>query len=217
MRATVFSLFAAIGQVSAHFKVEHPPWRGDSLAENTTYSQWDYPCAGVPYGVGNTTEWPIEGGPVVLDLHHPWTYLYINLGLGANSSNFNISLTPELLNVTGSGTFCIPTLPVPTTVADGQNATLQFVTNGESGSALYNCADIVFKSSVKPLSGGICTNSTGVTATIVGQTTTVNASSTPTPTPNSASTVVFGSGSQAAALGVTIAFILGVVITSIPL
>lgn len=95
----------------------------------------------MPYGAGNKTEWPIEGGSVALDLHHPWSYLYINLGLGENSTNFNISLTPDLLNVTGRGDFCIPVLPVPIPVADGQNATIQFVTNGQSGSALYNVSE----------------------------------------------------------------------------
>ncbi|KAJ8126513.1 hypothetical protein O1611_g7124 [Lasiodiplodia mahajangana] len=212
MRATILSLFTAVAQVSAHFSVEYPVWRADSLAENTTYSQWNYPCAGVPYGAGNKTEWPIEGGSVVLDLHHPWTYLYINLGLGENTTNFNISLTPELLNVTGSGNFCIPALSVPTPVTDGQNATLQFVTNGESGSALYNCADIVFKSSAKALSGGICTNSTGVTATIVGQATTADSSSSPTPTPNGALTLAPKSLSHEATLGIAIAFILVAVV-----
>ncbi|KAI0877160.1 hypothetical protein GGS24DRAFT_498057 [Hypoxylon argillaceum] len=211
MRSTIFSLFVVVGQVFAHFKVEHPPWRGDSLAENTTYSQWSYPCAGVPYGAGNTTEWPIQGGSVVLDLHHPWSYLYINLGLGENSTNFNISLTPDLLNVTGSGTFCIPVLPVPTTVADSQIATIQFVTNGESGSALYNCADIVFKSSAEPLSGGSCANTTGVTATTVGQTIATNTSCNSTSTTNGSPILALGSSYQAAALGVVIAFILVVV------
>ncbi|TRX95051.1 hypothetical protein FHL15_004136 [Xylaria flabelliformis] len=209
MQAVILSLFAVIGLVSAHFAVEYPAWRSDSLAENTTYSQWDYPCAGVPYGAGNKTEWPLEGGSVVLDLHHPWTYLYINLGLGENATNFNISLTPQLLNVTGSGNFCIPALSIPAAVADGQEASLQVVTNGESGSALYNCADIVFKSSAKPLSGGICTNSTGVTAAIVGQAATTNSSSTPTPTPtpNGALTVVSG-GAQTIVMSVAFGFVL---------
>ncbi|KAI1119014.1 hypothetical protein F5Y14DRAFT_396201 [Nemania sp. NC0429] len=211
MRATIAFLFTAVELVSAHFGVVHPPWRADSLAENTTYSQWNYPCAGVPYGAGNKTEWPIEGGAVALDLHHPWTYLYINLGLGQNSTNFNISLTPELLNVTGRGDFCFPVLPVPIPVSDGQEATLQFVTNGQSGSALYNCADIVFKSNAKPLSSGECTNSTGVTAAIVGQATTTDPSPTPTPTPNGAPGGLFANGAQAIVLGAAIASILVVV------
>ena len=89
----------------------------------------------------------MTGGAVEVDLHHPWTYLFVNLGLGGNvSSNFNVSLTPRLLNVTGKGTLCLPLLPVPDTgtgedgtgPSDGQPATLQVVTSGESGSALYN-------------------------------------------------------------------------------
>ena len=83
----------------------------------------------------------MTGGALELELHHPWTYLFVNLGLGGNvSSNFNISLTPQLLNVTGKGTFCLPTLPVPEGAGarDGQPATLQVVTSGDSGSALYN-------------------------------------------------------------------------------
>lgn len=92
----------------------------------------------MPNGVGNRTEWPIAGGSVALDLHHQWTYLFINLGLGTNATAFSTALTPELLNVTGNGTYCIPLLPVPVDVKDGDNATLQVVTSGESGAALYN-------------------------------------------------------------------------------
>lgn len=94
--------------------------------------------ANVPNGVGNRTDWPISGGSVSLDLHHKWTYLFINLGLGTNVTAFSTSLTPELVNVTGNGTYCIPVLPVPIDVKDGDNATIQVVTSGESGSALYN-------------------------------------------------------------------------------
>jgi hypothetical protein len=167
MRASIVSLLTASPLALAHFKIEYPAWRGDSLAENTTYDQWQYPCmflilflhtfakwkllggfksltvklekgAGVPYASGNRTDWPIEGGSIALNLHHEWSYLYINLGLGENTTDFNLSLTPELLNVTGSGNFCIPALPIPATVLDGQNATIQIVTNDQSGSALYN-------------------------------------------------------------------------------
>ena len=85
----------------------------------------------------------MTGGALELELHHPWTYLFVNLGLGGGnvSSNFNASLTPRLLNVTGRGTLCLPSLPVPGGDAaprDGQPATLQVVTSGDSGSALYN-------------------------------------------------------------------------------
>ncbi|KAI1361204.1 hypothetical protein F5Y08DRAFT_342941 [Xylaria arbuscula] len=207
MGSAVLVLFAAAWLVSAHFQLTYPAWRADTLADNTTFDQWSYPCAGVPYGTENKTEWPLEGASVALDLHHPWVYLYINLGIGENATNFNISLTPDLLNVTGKGDFCITDLPIPKDVVDGQNATIQVVTNGQSGSALYNCADIVFRSTAQTPS--VCTNSTGVTATVVGQETTTDSSSTPTPTPNSAPAGAFGSLSQATTLGMVIGLVLG--------
>ncbi|EHK19093.1 uncharacterized protein TRIVIDRAFT_50670 [Trichoderma virens Gv29-8] len=154
---------AAVQSVTAHFGVVYPEWRADTLAaENEDkYSQWNYPCGGVPYKAGNITNWPIGGGGVELDLHHPWTYLFINLGLGANTTNFNISLTPELTNVTGKGTLCIDKLPVPLdSIADGTLASIQFVTSGESGSALYNCADIRFTKNATGLSN--CSTSDGL-------------------------------------------------------
>ncbi|KAL7929442.1 hypothetical protein V8C35DRAFT_197080 [Trichoderma chlorosporum] len=138
---------AAAHAVTAHFSVVYPEWRADTLSEanEDKYSQWNYPCGGVPYKAGNITNWPLAGGAVQLELHHPWTYLFINLGLGANTTNFNISLTPDLVNVTGKGTLCIDKLPVSLDdIADGTLASVQFVTSGESGNALYNCADIRF-------------------------------------------------------------------------
>lgn len=41
------------------------------------------------------TDWPIGGGSLRLDLHHAWTYVFVNLALGENATNFNVSLTPE--------------------------------------------------------------------------------------------------------------------------
>ncbi|KAI2641001.1 hypothetical protein GGS21DRAFT_547343 [Xylaria nigripes] len=184
MPSTLLSLLAVVGLARAHFHVKYPEWRDDSL-DNKTYSQYQYPCAGVPYGIGHETEWPLTGGSVAFNLGHPWSYLFINLGLGDDTSSFNISLTPQLLNVTGKGNFCIPAVPVPVKVMDGQKATLQFVTNGDSGNSLYNCADIIFKSNAGPPPEGICKNDTGVTATILGQGTPTNSSPCTTSPPHS--------------------------------
>jgi len=96
--------------------------------------------AGVSADAGNRTDWPLEGGSLKLDLHHPWTYVFVNLGLGDNVTNFNYTLTPEFWNSTGKGTLCVSELPLPAdlSVADGTKASIQVVTLGESGSALYN-------------------------------------------------------------------------------
>lgn len=109
--------------------------------------------AGVPYGKGNTTDWPLDGGSLKLELHHPWTYVFVNLAVGENSTNFNVSLTPQFWNTTGKGTLCVPKVPLPVNVTDGTKGSIQVVTLGESGSALYNCADIRFSKDAKQLDG----------------------------------------------------------------
>lgn len=66
----------------------------------------------------------------------------MNLGLGTNTSTFNISLNDMPFNETGNGTLCLPHLDIPTDldlpIEDGTNATLQVVTVGEGGTALYS-------------------------------------------------------------------------------
>ncbi|RDW84639.1 hypothetical protein BP6252_02229 [Coleophoma cylindrospora] len=119
----------------------------------------------------NRTVWPLKGGSLELDLHHPWTYIFVNLGLGTNYPIFNISLTPQFLNETGNGTLCLPqiVLPASVTPVDGQNASIQVVTFGATGSALYNCADITFSSNATTLSSDTCANSSNVAVSYVNQ------------------------------------------------
>ncbi|RDA95613.1 hypothetical protein CP533_1098 [Ophiocordyceps camponoti-saundersi (nom. inval.)] len=161
----VAGVLATAHGVLAHFALTYPSWRADSL-DNDSYSQWTYPCAGVGYGAGNVTDWPLDGGSLQLELHHAWTYVFVNLGLGRNTSNFNVSLTPEFWNATGKGTLCVEKLPVPVPVTNGSLASLQVVTVGKSGSALYNCADIRFVQGAKTLEN--C-SSNGVNITTVRQ------------------------------------------------
>ncbi|KAE9364387.1 hypothetical protein N431DRAFT_473978 [Stipitochalara longipes BDJ] len=126
----------------AHFTIEYPEMRGDSFAAGA--SQYIYPCANVNQTSStNRTIWPLTGGSLNLDLHHQWTYYFVNLGLGTDNPTFNITLTQQLLNETGNGTLCMPkiVLPAGVTVSDGQNASIQVVTVGQSGSALYNVSN----------------------------------------------------------------------------
>ncbi|RDA86854.1 hypothetical protein CP532_1379 [Ophiocordyceps camponoti-leonardi (nom. inval.)] len=161
----VAAVLATAHSVLAHFALSYPSWRGDSL-ENDSYSQWTYPCAGVGYGAGNVTDWPLDGGSLQLEVHHAWTYVFVNLGLGRNASNFNVSLTPEFWNATGKGTLCVEKLPVQLPVTNGSLASIQVVTVGKSGSALYNCADIRFVQGAKTLENCV---SRGVNVTTVRQ------------------------------------------------
>ncbi|KAL8338953.1 hypothetical protein RB598_007323 [Gaeumannomyces tritici] len=152
MVATPLLALAALTPLAAaHFGLTQPAWRADTLSDTAPprYSQWTYPCAGVlsnDTGV-NVTDWPLDGGSVVLDLHHDWTYLHVNLGLllgddqRATVTSFNMSLTgPTFWNVTGKGTFFIEKVALPAgfTPREGQRASVQVITPGATGSALYN-------------------------------------------------------------------------------
>ncbi|KAL2168329.1 hypothetical protein VTG60DRAFT_7373 [Thermothelomyces hinnuleus] len=169
MAIQTFLTLAIAGLAHAHFGIEYPPMRGDTLSShaNETWSQWTNPCAGVPSNLTGRpiTPWSLTGGSLKLDLHHPWTYIFVNLGLGSDVSNFNYTLTRPFWNETGNGTLCVPRLELPADlpVRDGSPASLQVVTVGEDGNALYNCADIVFREDAKVLSGDECKNSEGVT------------------------------------------------------
>jgi hypothetical protein len=152
--------------VTAHFSITSPEMRGDPFA--TPASEWVYPCKftlpsstslfhlfypiSLSYraynctggnvnqtSATNRTLWPLTGGSLNLDLHHPWTYVFVNLGLGTEYPTFNISLTAQPLNETGNGTLCLPQVKIPAgvTVLEGQNASIQVVTVGASGSGLY--------------------------------------------------------------------------------
>lgn len=100
----------------------------------------------MPFGNGNTTDWPLDGGSLELELHHPWTYIFIHAGLGENTTDFNITLTPDLWNSTSEGTLCIEKLPIPedSGIKNGSIGSLQVITLDAAGSSLYNCADIRF-------------------------------------------------------------------------
>ncbi|KAI1621069.1 hypothetical protein EDD37DRAFT_639673 [Exophiala viscosa] len=161
----VLTLLLSANLVSAHFELQYPVWRGDSFLPPA--SQYTFPCANVPTSAtsnANRTLWPLDGGSLLIDFHHPWTYVSFNLGFGGTTSTFNISLNPMMLNETGNGTICIPkwTLPADLGVVEGQDASLQVITVGDSGTALYNCADIRFSANATLLSNDACQNSSGV-------------------------------------------------------
>ncbi|KAI1205643.1 uncharacterized protein F4807DRAFT_464524 [Annulohypoxylon truncatum] len=206
-------------QVAAHFKIDYPAWRDDSLSETQNYSQWTYPCGGVPDHVGNRTDWPIQGGAVALTLHHPWTFLWINIGLGNEVTNFNMSLTPELMNVSGRGDFCLHDMIVPMDIIDGTNASIQVVTSGGGdggeGSALYNCADITLRTDAK-IPNGVCKNTSTMSLTMLGdgwtQPLAVNGTDNMTATVTSVVTVTATAQPSSAVGGVAEGIVFAVVI-----
>jgi hypothetical protein len=73
-------------------------------------------------------------------LHDEAAYIFINLGFGANTTNFNISLFAAPRNETGPGNLCFPKLMLPSGlgIEEGTEASLQFATAGHNGEGLYN-------------------------------------------------------------------------------
>lgn len=144
--------------VSSHFTLKSPIPRGfdeDKLG--------NFPCGGQDT-VGDRTPWPIKGGPIQLNMEHDEANVQVLLGLGNDVGNhFNIVLQPTV-SERGLGDFCLGDVVIPASlgVKDGQNATIQVVTNGDPNGGLYNCADITFQTSAQ---GGQCNNGTGVGAT----------------------------------------------------
>ncbi|TVY78549.1 hypothetical protein LSUE1_G005642 [Lachnellula suecica] len=186
----ITSVFILASFTSAHFSIEYPEMRGDSFAAGASQYIYPYPTSElISLGANvnqtaatNRTVWPLTGGSLNLDLHHPWSYIFINLGLGTDYPIFNISLTGQFLNETGNGTLCLPQLALPAEISpsDGSNASIQVVTLGQTGSALYNkkrnsklireqCADITFRTSATILSGDKCSNSSNVAVSVVAQ------------------------------------------------
>jgi hypothetical protein len=93
---------------------------------------------------------------------HDESNIEVVLALGNSGDNFN-TIIKSPISQTGLGTFCLTGLSIPSTmnITEGQNATIQVLTNGDPSGGLYNCADITFSSTATLPT---CKNNTGVTA-----------------------------------------------------
>jgi hypothetical protein len=175
---TLIAVAALAGSAAAHYKLLVPEWRGDSFEEPA--SQWVYPCASllthspIPIpslttfpganvnettDIANRTQWPLTGGSIKINGSHPSALTFVNLALGSNATNFNISLA-DGFNQTGAGVFCLKETNranledgikkagysgLDDERLDGLEATVQVIQLGHAGSALYN---VRFSSSI---------------------------------------------------------------------
>ncbi|EXJ63419.1 uncharacterized protein A1O5_11468, partial [Cladophialophora psammophila CBS 110553] len=172
MRSSMLCLGIAplISLVSAHTQIWYPQWRADSF--DLPFSQRIYPYillwflgAGISDNSATPrTEWPLTGGSLNVTLHDAAAYIFVNLGFGANSSDFNITLFSAPLNETGPGNLCFPklTLPPGLPIQEGTQVSIRFATAGHNGEGLYNCADITFTNNATLLPSDQCQNSSTV-------------------------------------------------------
>ncbi|KAL6709942.1 hypothetical protein ACN47E_000727 [Coniothyrium glycines] len=211
LSTSILAIGALAAGVDAHFRLLQPLWRGSSFVQPA--SQYIYPCANVneTTDIANRTLWPPSGGSVVINGSHAHALTSVNLALGANATNFNISLA-ELFNQTGPGVFCLKEAGRANLDAgfkaagysgvnderiNGLQASIQVIQLGHSGSALYNCADIRFNSTAQLLADDQCYNGTGVGGVAI-QNANVNSTASP-----SGSAAPAGSSGAAAILSPT--------------
>ena len=130
------SLLALPFLASAHFHVVYPAGRNPVADDQEATS----PCGGYEQ-TPNRTMVSTTGFPVALELEHDQTVIQMNLGIGndpTTGANFNI-LLEKSFQQQGEGSFCLPMVNIPAgvNITDGQNATLQVITDGEGGGGLY--------------------------------------------------------------------------------
>lgn len=132
---TISSIAVLASVASAHFTLDWPVARG--FLEDKMSS---FPCGGFDTPASNRTVISLtdDSLPVDITFHHTQTAISYLLALGNDpGSSFNITLGPTLA-ATGLGEFCLPGIPLSSlNLTNGQNATLQVVTDGEQGGGLF--------------------------------------------------------------------------------
>ncbi|GAB7348057.1 hypothetical protein MBLNU459_g6092t2 [Dothideomycetes sp. NU459] len=201
---TQFLLASILPLASAHFNLVYPAARG--FDEDTLGT---FPCGGQNTVSTNRTQWPLSGAPIQLDMGHTSAKVQVLLALGNEpGDNFNITLVPTF-DEQGPQNFCIAgaaiRIPAGLNIAEGTNATIQVVTNGDPSGGLYN-VHITFTSTLLSTAeySSNCQNSTGVSAkAITDNTVNANSSSSSTTSSSTSSASGTSAGSATAAASAT--------------
>ncbi|KAF2196508.1 NAC-domain-containing protein [Delitschia confertaspora ATCC 74209] len=139
MFSNMLAFLAVVPFATAHYTLDWPPARGFKDEDAPKF-----PCGGFDSVSSTRTEWPVNGGPVQLKMHHTQTNVKVLLALGSDpGNNFNIVLRPTFAEE-GPGQFCVGGLNIPSglNVSDGTPATIQVVSNGDPSGGLFQCADV---------------------------------------------------------------------------
>lgn len=163
-----------LGLASAHFQLTWPASRGFD-DEKTV----NFPCGGFETPSAERQPIPLTGSfPIQLSMEHTGVRGMVVLALGNEPTGDDYTIVlRQPFQETGPENFCIGdvTLPVGLNITEGTNATIQVVTNGDPNGGLYQCGDITFTSTALSQNdyNSHCTNSTGVTATYISDSSTL--------------------------------------------
>lgn len=135
MKLIVLSLSVLTPLACAHFTLDSPPARG---FDEDTLTQ--FPCGGQNSISNKRTPFPLAGGPVQLTMEHDRSAVQVLIAVGNDVTDaFNTVLVPTTQEE-GIGKFCLGDVKIPENlgVKEGDNATIQVVTNGDPTGGLYN-------------------------------------------------------------------------------
>ncbi|KAJ8508082.1 hypothetical protein ONZ45_g9604 [Pleurotus djamor] len=156
LRLLLVSWTALFGIVNAHFQLQFPAPRGPFVEDDEPTF-----CDGFR-AVGNRTEFPLSGGFYSLNSEHPrWTVTALLAPIANPTSFDNFTQVTAFGQLTGEGVYCLPldfSTSNITTLAAGQNVTLQIEFSGGDGN-LFQCADLTLSDSVS-LTSQTCANAT---------------------------------------------------------
>lgn len=123
---------------SAHFILKYPISRGFDDDKEV-----NFPCGGFDTVTTNRSTFPLSGGPIQLDMGHTEAKVQVLLALGNGDGSYSIEVVPTFQE-TGPENFCLGSVTFPSSLnlTEGQNATLQVVTNGDPDGGLYQVCRI---------------------------------------------------------------------------
>ena len=119
----------------SHFTLDSPKARGFDEDKLGTF-----PCGSQDTVSDSRTPFPLTGGPIQLSMEHDQSAVQVLIGMGNNPGEAFNTVLLKTLQENGIGKFCLGDVVIPTDlgVKQGDNATLQVVTNGDPTGGLYN-------------------------------------------------------------------------------
>lgn len=118
----------------AHFQLTNPAPRGFDEDKEPTF-----PCGGFNDVQQQRADFHMSGSNLQLNMGHEQTNTAVYMAMGNSpGSAFNMVLRQQF-TISGLGQFCIGGVSVPAgmNITDGTPATIQVVSNGDSGGGLY--------------------------------------------------------------------------------
>ncbi|CAL1696522.1 unnamed protein product [Somion occarium] len=134
--------------VSAHFRLQYPEPRGVFVADQEPTF-----CDGYNTAASNRSEFPLSGGFVSIDAHHPKYTIGVLVSTAQNPSSFdNFTTAVNFFPFEGTGPLCFP-IDLNSTgvdgIRDGANVTLQVVFDGGDGNLYQTCRHIVLRCDIE--------------------------------------------------------------------